>query len=939
MTTRAASGEPKGATRRIASVHLSGRLRSIAWTVLIGSALLWAQSVHAAEPTSFVIRAKRVIPMLPDGPWIYEPGIVIVSGGKIAAVGSDIGIPQDLPILEFPDATVIPGLVAAATSLTPDHTGDESMAAGYHAIDSFEPLANFSTVLAGGVTTVHLNPGDHRLLSGQGAVVRLGGPMASRILKKRADLTITLGESAFYPPRDVTYQTPASSDVAIPPGVRQRPNSRMGQILGIEEALARAERGEWDDVHGIGLRDAWDSQTTLRIQAHRGADIAAAVEFLGKHGREGYIVGGAEAQLVRNEVINARIPLVFQIPRGLRGHVGDLGYDPDVLEAELSTLNMLGDIPFALAPGSSEPTGDLRLAAATALRSGLSEQRIMEALTRVPAEILGVADRVGSLAPGHDADVVIFSGDPLETTSHVMRVYIGGEIAFEAPASTALVVQAGTIWIDPERRIRDGAVLVEDGVITAVGHSVPHPPFARFIDAGADGFVTPGFIDAFGHLGLDGDRASTSTELSLATMVGVPGPSERRVAKSGVTTVMVAPYSASSQGSQIAAVRTSGKDRDVRVVRATAGVVFDLRETDPMDVGSKIKKRLEDGKKYLEKWQKYEKELAEWKEKKAKGETTRVEAKKETVKEVQEKPDPITGTWTVILSGGPIDQPQTATMKLQLIGDDIEGRISVPGQAEDAKVTATFDGKHISGSIDVETPFGPPSIEADLVEDDHIVGLVKLAEIKIDIDARRTSKEPVEFKIVKKRTRGKDGEPLPPTVDEGLEPIRAILEKKISAVVAARTPAQIDAVLKVAKEFEISLIMLEGDDAAAVADRLVEQSVGVVVPTDFYRLEDERWYHEADDLSRKGVSIAFQSDAEDAARSLPMIGLRAVERGMSADAALAAFTQQAAKMYKLDDKIGSLQPGRFGDLLIFKGHPFEAGSRLERVIIGGEDVQ
>jgi len=894
---------------------------------------------RAEQPSSFVIRAKRVIPVLPDGPWVYEPGIVVVHNGKVVAVGSDIGIADDLPVINFPDGTVMPGLVDAATSLVPPHTGDESMAAGYRAIDAFQPLENFAAILAGGVTTVHINPGDHRLVTGQGAVVRLGGPLGERVLEARADLGITLGGRGFHPPPHVTFRTPASSDVAIPPAVRQRPDSRMGQILGLEEAITQAGSAQWSDIHGMALREAWDGGVSLRIQALRGADIAAAVAFLRKHDRRGYLVGGTEAHLVRSEVVSAHIPLVYQVPRGLRGGESDIGYDPEALEAELTALAMLGDVPLALATWSGEPASDLRLAAATALRAGLSERRIIEGITRIPAEILGVSDRVGSLAPGRDADIVVFSGDPLATSSHVERVYIGGELAFEAPKTSALVVQAGTIWIDENERIHDGAVLVENGVITAVGHSVPHPPFARLIDAGADGFITPGFIDAFGHLGLDGDRVSTGTELSPATIVGVPGAPERRVAKSGVTTVMVAAYTQSLLGSQIAAVRTGGKDRDARVVRATAGVVFDYRETDPMEVGTKLKKRLEDGRKYLEKWQKYEKELAEWKEKKAKGEAVTIESKREVVKEAEEKPDPITGTWTATLSGGPLDEPQTATMKLRLNGSDIEGRITVPGQAEEAKVIATFDGKHISGTIEVETPFGNPSFEGDLVEDDHIVGVVKLAEIKIDLDARRTSKEAIEFKIVKKKTRGKGGEPLPPTVDEGLEPIRSILEKKISAVVAARSSAQIDAALKVAKEFDVSLAVLEGDGAAAVADRLVEQSAGVIVPTEIYRFVDERWYHEADDLSRKGVAVAFQSNAEDAARALPLIGLRAVERGMAADAALAAFTRSAARIYKLDDKIGSLQPGAFGDLLIFSGHPFEAGSRLERVIIGGEDVE
>ncbi len=70
------------------------------------------------------------------------------------------------------------------------------------------------------------------------------------------------------------------------------------------------------------------------------------------------------------------------------------------------------------------------------------------------------------------------------------------------------MVQAGTIWISPEQQIRDGAVLIEDGKITAVGPSVPHPRFARLIDAGPTGFVAPGLIDGVSHLGLEGDKSA-----------------------------------------------------------------------------------------------------------------------------------------------------------------------------------------------------------------------------------------------------------------------------------------------------------------------------------------------------------------------------------------------------------------------------------------------
>lgn len=909
--------------------------------VLAGPALPDGPPQKAARPTgSFAIRAARVYTGSNGDDWALSPGVIIVRDGRIAAVGRDLAIAADLPLLDLKDAVITPGLIAAATALVPPHSGDESLAAGYRAIDAFDAYGDHSDILAGGVTTVHLNPGGHRLMTGQGAVVRLGGSAAGRVLRDSSDLTITLGDPVFGPPRDVTYQTPASSDVAIPPAVRQRPDSRLGQIVALEEALAAAEAPGGRDVNRAALADLWRMQTPLRVQVQRGADIDAGLEFLKKHRRAGYLVGGAQAHLVADRLYAAKVPVVYEISGSLRSLPADLGYDPDVLEADIRAVARLRGLPLAIAGPAGGSPADLRLAAMTAARAGLSPREVIEAVTRVPAEILGVADRVGRLAPGMDADFAVFSGEPLATTSHALLVYVGGEVAFEAPKVSALVVKAGTIWVDEKTQIANGAVLVENGKISAVGRSVPHPPFARVIDAGPGGFVTPGLIDAFGHLGLDGDRSPLDADVSPASIAGVPDVTERRVARAGITTVMTAPYAAGGQGSQVAAIRTGGSDRDVRVVSKSAAVYFDLRSSDPLDVQDRLEKRLKSGKEYVEKWQKYEKELAEWKEKKAKGELPDAgSAKTDSVKEAEAKADPITGTWEVTLSGGPIPEPQTATMKLRLIDTTVEGRMMVPGQPEEAKIKGTFDGKHLSGKIEVETPFGHPSIEADLIEEDKLKGTVAISDITINVEATRTDKSAVEFTVTRRKTHGKDGEPLPPPIDEGLEPLKAVLEKKIPVLVAVRTAPQIAAALKVAKDFAADLVLLDADEAHVHASELSERGAGVVVGRQVVRQIDDHFYHQADDLSRRGIPIAFQSDAEDAARALPMLAMHAVERGLSADAALAAFTTHASRMYKLDGQLGSLQPGRLGDLVIFSGHPFEAATRVERVIINGEEVE
>jgi hypothetical protein len=278
-----------------------------------------------------------------------------------------------------------------------------------------------------------------------------------------------------------------------------------------------------------------------------------------------------------------------------------------------------------------------------------------------------------------------------------------------------------------------------------------------------------------------------------------------------------------------------------------------------------------------------------------------------------------------------------------LTGNQFEARVVEPVMAVDIRVVGTLDGKHFTGHLEMETRgIGYPTFEGTIDEPDHASGTVTFAGLTANFDMRRIDKGEVEFKVQtarKKKTVRKDGRPLPPKTDEALEPIRAMLEKKIPAVVIALTPAQIDAALDLlVDQYDVPVVLLDAPGARAHAKRLSEKNVGVVLPPAVLRREKTGWYEQGDDLSRKGIRVAFQSNAEDAARTLPLVGLYAVERGMSSESVLAAMTIDAAKMYHLDSRIGSIAPGRDADLVIFSGPPFETGSAVKRVIVGGQVV-
>lgn len=895
----------------------------------------------AAESDSFVLRAGRILTMTGGASDVIENGMIIVRDGRIEAVGVGLDVPLDLPQIHLPDATVIPGLVAAESSLAGSHRGEESVAAGFRAVDAFNRYGDYRAILASGVTTVHLQPGKHRLLPGQGAVVKLAGPPEARVLRSQDELCVVLGDGVFAPPIDTRVTAPTSSDQDIDRAREQRPESRLGQLLALREQVESALAGTSDSelmFHATELARLWRNNARLRVDADRAVDLLAAVSFLRAQGRSGYLVGGAEMASVAGSLRRAGLPLVYRPRSGFETEGGDVGTSPDALDGNLRDLLELSSLPWALSPPLDEPVTRLRLLAVHAHGVGLERQRVLAAVTRTAAEILGVSNRVGRLAPGLDADLVVMSGDPLGVATHVQRVYVSGRLEFQAPPSNALVVRAGTVWVSPDQQFANGEVLVEDGKIVAVGTSVPHPPGAQVVDAGADGFVAPGFIDAHGHLGLEGDRSVGVAGHDLTKLLGVPDVSQQRVARAGVTTVLQAPYRFPRNGTRVAAVKTSGKGRDERVVEPVAAVVFDLGTTDPSAIAKSIDTRLAAGRKYVDRWRKYEKKLKEYEEKKKRGEKVDQE-----VEEVTEKrgPDPITGTWEGTITGGPMPEPQTGRVAFRLTGSSVEGRVIDPVIDIPHRILLTLSGDSLTGQIEVDVPQlpSPPEVEARLVGEDRMEGTVRVLTFVVRFEGKRVDKEAVEFRVTRRKSSGKDGRPVAPRLDPSLEPVRALLEKRIPALVRVNNAAQIDALLDhMVDKLQLPVILLDAPDARLHASRLRDKKIGVVLSTEVTRSVQRREYVAAADLSRHGVMVAFQSRAEDGARNLPQQALHSVERGMAADHALAALTTGAAKLFGIDSRVGSLEPGKDADLVIFRGHPFRTGASVQRVWINGQEV-
>lgn len=907
------------------------------------AAMLAVTGAAAAHPErAFAIRARAIYPVTRQQPCAIENATMIIRGGKIVALGRGLEVPPGMQLIDLPDSVICPGFVAASANLAQAHGGDETVSGAYRAVDAFDTYADYKLALSQGVTTVHLDAGEHRLISGVGAVVKLGGPAPGRVLNPEASLCINF--DAFSPPALVSRPFYASSDEQILPAKRQRPESRLGRMVELNErigSIAAPASGGFD-YHSLAFAQAWQDQLPLRLRARRAADIRAALDFLKQARRPGYLVGVAEGDRVVADLVSARLPLVLKIEREFRFPGNNIGADPDPLRDELGQIGAMSHSELQIALAGTDGPVYPQMLGALAMRGGMTAAQALAGLTRAPAEILGIGDRLGTLEPGRDADFLVMTGPPLEIGSSVLATYIDGEPVFQAPQSGAgaVVIRGGTIWVGNGQIVRDGSLLIRDGKIASVGQRVPTPPFARVINAGASAFITPGFIDANSHLGLEEDRTNAGPDLPIDMSVGAATREFVRVARAGVTTALLSPYRVSSSGARIAAIKTAGDTDGSRVTRAIAGLRLEFREQDPLTGADSIRQLFERGRKYAESWKKYHEELEKWKADQAAGRTTTTtRPATEDTTEIR-KSDPISGTWDFTISGGPLPESISGTMRLRLTGNSIEGRATIPMSEEEVVLKGTLEGDSIELQFDEETEIGAIVLKGRLDREDHIAGKFKVGDVfELDFEATRTSREAVEFKVTRKR-RSKTGGPVAPNLDEALEPVRAVLEDRAPVVLSVRDAAQARAVVKLlVDEFKVSVVLVGADEVAAVADELVSRKdkVGVVPPAEVMRWRDQKPYNQAADLASRGIRIAFQSDAEDAARNLPLVALYSVKNGLGGDEALRALTSDAAEMFKLDDRIGTLETGKDGDVLIFSGHPFDAGSRLERVLIGGQE--
>jgi len=367
-------------------------------------------------------------------------GVVVIVDGKIAAVGGRdaVAVPAGMRRLTARVAT--PGLVDAHSvvglsgALNQPHDQDQldrsaAIQPELRAIDAFNAKEKLVSYLRSfGITTIHTGHAPGALMSGQTMVVKTTGRGADQdVLVPCAMVACTLGEQAWAAAGAGTGAEGAEAGAA--PRTRSKAVAMLRSELikareyATKRAVADASKRPAQDLRLDVLASVVAGDLPLLLTANREPDISAALRVAREFDLRLVLDGAAEAYLVLDEIAAQRVQVLPHPPMARAAGA--------LKNATMELPKLLADrgIPFALQSGYESYVPKTRVVlweAGIALQNGLAPDRALAAITIDAARLIGVADRVGSLAVGKDGDVALFDGDPFEYTTHCVGVVIDG---------------------------------------------------------------------------------------------------------------------------------------------------------------------------------------------------------------------------------------------------------------------------------------------------------------------------------------------------------------------------------------------------------------------------------------------------------------------------------------------------------------------------------
>lgn len=366
---------------------------------------------------------------------IYENGYVQFADGKIEAVG-DMGELTE-GVEEFIDvkgAWVMPGLIDAHChvgiaeekwGVVGDDCNEMTSPVTPHlrGIDAINPMdPAFHDAIIAGITSLMTGPGSSNVVGGQSVFLKVQGRIVDRmIVKAPAAMKVAFGENpkTCYGGRDVA------------------PGSRMAISGMLREELFQAreyfEKKEAKKLPEPNFRlESWipvfRGEIPLKAHVHRADDILSAIRIAKEFGLQLTLDHCTEGHLIADEIAASGFPVIVGPHLSSRSKL-------EIQNLSFKTAGVLERAGVKTAIMTDHPVSLIRylpLCAGLSVKQGLSMEGGLRAITIHAAKICGVSDRVGSLEAGKDADIAVFSGNPMEVFTKTLYTFVDGELLYRA---------------------------------------------------------------------------------------------------------------------------------------------------------------------------------------------------------------------------------------------------------------------------------------------------------------------------------------------------------------------------------------------------------------------------------------------------------------------------------------------------------------------------
>lgn len=349
-------------------------------------------------------------------------GVVLIKDGKIERVGPAAQVPIPAGYQTLSAKVVIPGLVDAHTvvglSGYQNQPQDQDqversapMQPELRAIDAYDPQERLiEWVRSFGTTTLNTGHGPGILVSGQTMIVKTrGATPEAAALNPAAMVAATLGDGA------------RESQPGRSPGSR----SKAIAMLRAEFIKAKEYKGTTRDLRTETFAKVVKGELPFLVTVNRAHDIVAAIRLAKEFNIKLVLDSVAEAPLVLDEIKASGYPVILHATQFRSGG------DAENVSFDTAAKLQAAGIPYAIQTGFEAYVPKTRVLlweAGIAAANGLTFRQALEAVSINAARILGIANRVGSLEPGKDADLAMFDGDPFEYTTHCTGVLIDGKV-------------------------------------------------------------------------------------------------------------------------------------------------------------------------------------------------------------------------------------------------------------------------------------------------------------------------------------------------------------------------------------------------------------------------------------------------------------------------------------------------------------------------------